>query len=163
MTDEEKLKAAQELDAAYARAAGEQGDANDKLDAYGHLNWTVGNEDWIACFDAIRTAAGIEYHVVVDCESGGFTDTPEHGTVPATAEGIANLLCFPSYWADICSEHYLDTPEEEYGPVEWQETDKSWRQHLEHLLAAAPPEPEDEDHTDEQSLDYFNRYIAGRS
>ena len=31
------------------------------LDAYGHLNWTVGNEDWIACFDARRVADGIGY------------------------------------------------------------------------------------------------------
>jgi len=164
-----------------------------KLDAYGHLTWTVGNEDWIACFDARRVTDGIEYHVVVDCESGGFTDTIEHGTVPATAEGIANLLCFPSYWADICSEHYID--DDTYGPVEWQETDASWRRHLEFLLTVEPDEDDEdeavcphcgsrntaevtggegerechdcgrefheEDHSDEQSLAYFNRYIAG--
>ncbi len=51
--------------------------------------------------------------VVVNCESGGFTDTLERGAVPATAEGIANLLCLPSRWADICSEQYLDT--DDYG------------------------------------------------
>jgi hypothetical protein len=69
----------------------------DKLDAYGHLNWTVGNEDWLACFDARRVGNEIEYHVIVDCESGGFTDTIERGAVPATAEGIANLSGLPGY------------------------------------------------------------------
>jgi hypothetical protein len=136
-----------------------------KLDAYGHLTWTVGNEDWITCFDARRVSAGIEYHVIVDCESGGFTDTIEHNTVPATAEGIANLLCFPSYYADICSEHYIDVPNDKYGPIEWQETEASWRRHLEFLLTVEPDDEAGDDEAaqaaEEQSLDYFNRYIAG--
>jgi len=136
-----------------------------KLDAYGHLTWTVGNEDWIACFDARRVTDGIEYHVVVDCESGGFTDTIEHGTVPATVEGIVPLFVLPGRYADMCVEMYLDKPADDqdgYGEVEWQDTDASWRRHLEFLLTVEPePDEVDENYSDEQSLDYFNRYIAG--
>jgi hypothetical protein len=108
-----------------------------ELDAYGHLYWTVGNEDWIACFDARRVSEGIEYHVVVDCESGGFTYTVEHATVPATEDGIRSLFSLPSYWAGICMEHYRgDT---EYGPIEWEECARRWEAHVRSLLAEPAP------------------------
>lgn len=136
---------------------------NDKLDAYGHMNWTVGNEDWVACFDACRVGNKVEYHVVVDCESGGFTDTLEHATVPATPEGVASLLNLPGRYADICCDIYLSDPAvaEEYGAIEWEQCDREWRQHLQSLLTTTPDESDEEGYSDEQSLDYFNRYIAG--
>jgi len=112
----------------------------ERLDAYGHLNFTVGNEDWIACFDAIRTPEGIEYEVVVNCESGGFIDTVEHRTVPATLEGIRSLLGLPDCFASICMEHYADDTEEEYGPVEWKDTLESWDRHLRDLVSASAPD-----------------------
>jgi len=135
---------------------------NNQLDAYGHMNWTVGNEDWVACFDACRVGNKIEYHVVVDCESAGFTDTLEHATVYATPEGIAPLFDLPGRYADICCDMYLNDPvvAEEYGPIECEQCDRGWRLHLQSLLTATPDENE-EDYSDEQSLDYFNRYIAG--
>lgn len=138
------------LDAAYAdaaradaaRAAAE--DNEDKLDAYGHLSWVVGNDDWIACFDARRVPDGIEYHVVVDCESGGFIDTPEHATVPATEGGIRNLLGLPGYWASICMDNYPD--DDAYGPIEWEDCANRWEAHVRSLLAQPAPEEPDEPH-----------------
>lgn len=118
--------------------------SEDKLDAYGHLTWTVGNEDWIACFDARRVANGIEYHVVVNCESGGFIDTLEHRIVPPTEDGIRSLLGLPDYWASICMEHYLEG-DEDYGPVEWEDTAKAWESHVRALASESAPEASDED------------------
>jgi hypothetical protein len=137
---------------------------NRELDAYGHMNWTVGNEDWTACFDACRVGNKVEYHVVVDCESAGFTDTVEHRTVPATPDGIAPLFNLPGRYADICVEMYLNDPvvAEEYGEIEYEQCDREWRLHLQSLLLTATPDNEYEgDCSEEQSLDYFNRYIAG--
>lgn len=107
-----------------------------ELDAYGHLNWTVGNRDWIACFDAVRHDDRIAYHVVVDCESGGFTDTIEAKVVPATEDGIKDAMQLPSYWADICHQHYAVT--RGYGRIAWKATEKSWQRHLKHLLRETP-------------------------
>ena len=147
VTDDALLAEANALDAAYADAA--RHDAaraaeadEDKLDAYGHLSWTVGNEDWIACFDARRVAEGIEYHTVVNCESGGFIDTLEHGTVPATEDGIRNLLCLPAYWAEICMEHYSARGDQaRYGRITWRRTAKLWAKHIRSLLAEPAQEP----------------------
>lgn len=113
------------------------------LDAFGHLTWTVGNNDWIACFDAERTPEGIAYHVVVNCESGGFVDTLESGTVPATEEGIRSLLGLPDYWVGICMEHY-PTGTRGYGRIQWRRTVRSWEQHLRSLLNEPAPEPDEE-------------------
>lgn len=96
-----------------------------ELDAYGHLNWTVGNEDWIACFDAIRYDDRIAYHVVVNCESAGFVDTIESGVIPVS--DIDKLRSMPSYWADICSENYMDST------VRWKRVAKQWEKHLDRL------------------------------
>lgn len=115
------------------------------LDAYGHLNWTVGHEDWIACFDAIRAGDAIHYHVVVDCESGGFTDTLEDGRVKLDdANGIANLKSAPFYWADICAEHYRYVKGFAVDPAETQKTADAWATHLDALVAAGPCRDEHE-------------------
>jgi hypothetical protein len=105
-----------------------------ELDAYGHLSWAVGNEDWIACFDARVQGDAIEYHVVVNCESGGFVDTLERSTVPLTRAGIKGLMSLPDYWADICAEHYLGSVD----PKDTARTRKSWAKHLRWLLAVGP-------------------------
>jgi hypothetical protein len=115
----------------------------DKLDAYGHLEWTVGNEDWIACFDAIRVGNKIKYHVVVDCDSGGFTDTPESGEVAATAEGIAPLLSLPGRWMDVFHEQSYQG--NEHGRPQWAKTRDRWARHLRALVKLPrQPEPEGE-------------------
>jgi hypothetical protein len=155
-TDAELLAQAQALDAAYARSS----DCGEHLDAYGHMNWTVGNEDWLACFDAIRRGDKIFYHVIVDCESGGFTDTPEHGEIAVTdANAVDNLKCFPSYWADICSEIYVGI--RDYGPVKWQDCADSWSAHIDNLVAA-PALGEDSESADEKAAWYaeLNRGYA---
>jgi hypothetical protein len=81
------------------------------LDAYGHLAWTVGNEDWIACADAsLGRYDGrlfLAWHVVVDCESGGFTDTIESGLVEI-AQGSNSPIGILSGYLDSCIGHYLD-------------------------------------------------------
>lgn len=146
-TDAELLAESKALDEAYAKA--EEFDramatkSRPALDAYGHLEWTVGNEDWLACFDAIRVAEGIAYQVVVDCESGGFTDTLETGVIAVDDKNaLENLACKPSYWADICAEHYLDSTEPDMMPKGEEVADcvKRWREHLEALAAAPAPE-----------------------
>lgn len=79
------------------------------LDAYGHMTWTVGNEDWQACGDfALGILDGrrfLAWHVVVDCESGGFTDTLEKGFVEITA-GSNPPLGILHQWLDTAFEHY---------------------------------------------------------
>jgi len=101
-----------------------------ELDAYGHLNWTVGNEDWLACFDAVRHDDRIAYHVVVDCESGGFTDTLEKGVIPVT--DIDQLRGLPDTWVSTCMEHYAG--QKGHGRIQWKRTEKNWNKHLDQLL-----------------------------
>ena len=116
------------------------------LDAYGHLNWTVGDENWTACLDAVRVGDQIAYHVVVDCESGGFTDTPAKGHVPATAEGVADLRGLPDYWFDIGTEvggvgnlEGATKAEQEEADNDsatgLQQTIADWNSHLDALIA----------------------------
>jgi hypothetical protein len=135
------------------------------LDAYGHLTWTVGNDDWVACFDAIRAGDKIRYHVVVNCDSAGFIDTVETGEVDANdSNAIDNIRGFPGYYADMCNEMCNQA---DYGPVEWEETEKAWNAHLDELLKmGTQPDPAADEAEEaaaayEQSLEYFNRYIAG--
>ena len=133
---------------------------NDALDAYGHMNWTVGNEDWVACADARRVGDQIEYEIVVDCDSAGFVDTIESGSVPATLDGITDLLRFPGRYADMCCEQYTGTDPDDLdayaGPIEWEETNRTWRNHLESLLAQEPGEEESDSGDDgaEESAHY---------
>jgi hypothetical protein len=114
------------------------------LDAYGHMEWTVGNEDWVACLDAVLSPEmeRIAYHVVVDCESGGFTDTTESGVVRIDdADAIQYLKSLPGRYADSCIEFYpgqVPEDDEAYaGPIEWEETDKRWSAHLDALIRQA--------------------------
>jgi len=82
----------------------------DTLDGYGHMNWTVGNEDWVACADAslgrFNGRLFLAYHVVVDCESGGFTDTLDQGfeEILPGSEPLKGIL---SSWLDTCWEQYV--------------------------------------------------------
>lgn len=80
----------------------------DTLDAYGHLTWTVGSEDWLACADAslgrFHGRLFLAWHVVVDSDSGGFTDTMERGFEEITLDGkpLLNIL---ARWLDMAWEH----------------------------------------------------------
>lgn len=111
------------------------------LDAFGHLNWTVGNEDWIACFDAVTVGDKIRYEVVVDCESGGFVDTIESREI-AFADR-PSLYSLPDYWADICRDHYRDSRKREHyvGIRSTALTRKAWRAHLDKLCPCSEEYP----------------------
>lgn len=127
-----------------------------ELDAFGHLNWTVGNEDWIACFDAILSPdrRSVRYHVVVDCESGSFVDTIESGEKPIDG-AVRALSGMPDYWIGICYEHYMGEDTETEGSPYYisDESTKSckedWKRHLESLVDEArrlgPAEPDEEE------------------
>jgi len=104
-----------------------------ELDGYGHLSWTVGDEDWIACLDfnvVAHPERGIlvAYHVVVDCESGGFTDTPESRVVEAEKAPRDLVL----YWASI-AQHNGTTCDD----ADVKATNKRWNEALAEALAEA--------------------------
>jgi len=87
----------------------------DTLDAYGHMTWTVGNEDWTACADA---AVGrfdgklfLAWHVVVDCESGGFTETLEKGCEEIAKDRLPPQGILHPY-LDTCAEIYASADSE---------------------------------------------------
>lgn len=67
-----------------------------KLDGYGHLNYTVGSENWLACGDAVLGRFNgkffLAWHVVVDCESGGFCGTSEKHIVPVEGKALSGIL-----------------------------------------------------------------------
>jgi hypothetical protein len=136
-------------------------DPPDELDAYGHLTWTVGTvEDesggsWMACFDAVydENSNTIRYEVVVD--GGSFVDTPESGSVsPDNLDGLKGL---PDRWHEVglVASAGLRMDEELLA-----ETKKNWEAHIDDLFKQAC-DPEEVEATTEQSLDYFNHYIAG--
>lgn len=81
----------------------------DTLDAYGHLTWTVGSEDWLACADAslgrFHGRLFLAWHVVVDCESGGWIDTLETGFEEITPDGKPPMGILAP-WLDRCWENY---------------------------------------------------------
>lgn len=113
----------------------------DTLDAYGHLSWTVGNEDWIACADYnvfINTDGEIllAYHVVVDCESGGFTDTLEAQVHNLTKRPYSSKHGWCPLWqyADICAEHYMN--DEQFGTPDHEDVSKVCRSFEENVLSA---------------------------
>jgi hypothetical protein len=86
-----------------------------KLDAYGHLTYTVGfsdesddapedadRGDWLACCDYVvwkHPSRGVlvAYHVVVNSDSGGFIETVERGVVTADKAPFS----LPDYWASV--------------------------------------------------------------
>lgn len=109
-----------------------------ELDAYGHLTWTVGNEDYTACFDAIRKGEHIAFHVVANCESAGFVDTVQAGAVPLAEVG--RLYDLPDAWADKIREQYAGSRKREHhvGVRELMRTRRAWRQHLDEI-AGLPP------------------------
>lgn len=108
------------------------------LDAYGHMQWTVGNEDWVACADYnvfLRPDDDepvVVYHVVVDCESGGFCDIIESGMMRASELGDLdeNSWCPLDSFVDICCEHYAGQEDMMPDPDETEKTMKSWTERL---------------------------------
>lgn len=111
---------------------------NAGLDAYGHLTWTVGNEDWIACFDAVLSPdkTRIAYHAVVNCESGGFIDTIEKGVVPVE-DAKTKLYNLPDSYFDSCCEQYAGEYEYPIDINECQQSIKSWNRHIDILVKQA--------------------------
>ena len=104
------------------------------LDAYGHLTWTLGDNDWMACFDAVRVDDQIHYHVVVNCESGGWIDTLETGVVPvAEAE---KLISLPSQYVDSAIENHLNArrKREPVGRLAYRDCEKRWARHIKQLI-----------------------------
>lgn len=122
---------------------------DDSLDAFGHLTWTVGfcaedeadeRGDWLACFDFVVRRAGdavvVEYHVVVDSDSGGFTDTLEHKTVPAEDAPFD----LPLYWMGISrSGHGVEWTGREVEAA--HQTNDQWNAALQRGLACETPTP----------------------
>jgi hypothetical protein len=157
-TDDEKLAAAQALDRAYAEAEAFDAERSEerKLDAYGHLTWTLGDENWMACFDAVRIGSEIAYHVVVNCESGGFIDTIEKGVV--RADKALGLIGLPGQYVDIGLEgHYVTQSENSARPrsqriplgrFAYRDCEKRWARHIRQLIKQEP-EPEPEEDSDE--------------
>lgn len=138
----------------------------DKLDAYGHLIWTVGTKEerpeddlggeWMACFDAVynEVTNTIDYEVVVDGDT--FVDTPERGSIPAwEKDKVTGLKDLPDYWHSIGLEQGLPMDNDQLA-----ETRASWEKHIDGLLTKGIT-PEDEEATLEQSPDYFNHFIGG--
>ena len=127
-----------------AKASPSDGDflANAGLDAYGHLTWTVGNDDWVACFDAVLSPdkTRIAYHAVVDCESGGFIDTIESGVIPV--EKATNLMNLPDSYLDVCCEQYAGDYDHPIDINQCQKSIEFWNQHIERLISAAEEDSE---------------------
>lgn len=133
-----------------------------QLDPYGTLSYTVGDEDWLAAMDFLIGLGPdgnlkVAYMVVVDCESGGFTQTMRATVAPA------NLAPFnlPNYWTDIWLEpgHHkeeLDVPQAGQDPenqevnaefdthlAENSKVNEEWNRDLqEALVAAGAPGPQ---------------------
>lgn len=113
-----------------------ESDLMDTLDAYGHLAWTVGNEDWIACADAslgrFEGKLYLAWHVVVDCDSGGFTDTIESGFTEIGPDsnpplGILNPMI------DVCLGRYIHEQNESHLHVDIEECSASASEFDEHV------------------------------
>ena len=106
-----------------------------RCDAYGHLTWTLGNDDWMACFDAVREGDRIAYHAVVNCESGGFIDTVEKGVVPVSE--AEKLIELPSSFIDAGIENHLEARQrrEPVGRFAYRRCEKTWARHIKQLIA----------------------------
>lgn len=139
------------------------------LDAYGHLTWTVGNEDWLACADAsVGRFDGdlyLAWHVVVDCESGGFTDTLESGFLKIEP-GCKAPFGVLAHFLDICFEHYAheqvdpegDQPEDpdddkshlQIDTEQGAQASEAFDEHLRELLATGPEDGVDLDWSEQE-------------
>lgn len=116
-----------------------------QLDPYGDLTYTVGDEDWLAAMDFVVDVnpdgdIKVAYMVVVDSESGGFTDTVEKKVVSADKAPF-NL---PSYWLDIWAEQGHHDEELYEAMAENEQTNTRWNADLKRALAEAgykPPKP----------------------
>ena len=111
--------------------------ANAGLDAYEHLTWTVGNDDWIACFDAVLSPdkTRIAYHTVVNCESGGFIETTEAGVI--RIENANKLFNLPDSYLDLCCEHYMGDYDHPIDINQCQKSIESWNRRIECLIRLA--------------------------
>jgi hypothetical protein len=105
-----------------------------ELDAYGHLTWTLGDDDWMACFDALRIGDTIAYHVVVNCESGGWIETLEHGKIPV--DEASWLIGLPSKYVDSAIENHLMARQnrERVGRLAYRDCEKRWARHIKQLI-----------------------------
>lgn len=100
-----------------------------QLNAYGHLDYTVGDESWLACLDFQIDGDRVAYHVVVDGDS--WVDTIEAQVVPKDKAPFD----LPQYWHDVyCEQTGLVDPDaaavndrwnrdlrESLGVTVWQE------------------------------------------
>ena len=104
-----------------------------QLDAYGHMTWSVGDDDWTAYFDACAFedpdgVVRVAYHTVVNCESAGFLDEPEKSVVKESDAPFG----LPWKWADVAMENSvrLDTSE-------LTKTVEAWDKHLREIIEEA--------------------------
>ena len=120
----------------------------DKLDGYGHLKWAVGNKDWIACADAVvgryNGKVFVATHVVVDCDSGGWTDAFHKAVLPVEGEPPRGIL---SGYLDSCFEQYADEQDDENENYKinferCQQAISEFDQHLAKLWQTRPDAPD---------------------
>ena len=118
----------------------------DKLDGYGHLSWTVGNEDWLACADAVvgrfNGKVFVATHVVVNCESGGWIDTFDKAVLPVEGEPPRGIL---AGYLDSCCEQYADEQDDELCRIDLdqcQQAISEFDQHLAKLWQTRPDAPD---------------------
>jgi hypothetical protein len=123
-----------------------QDDLLGTLDGYGHMSWTVGNEDWRACADAAVGLFGgkvyVATHVVVDCESGGWIDTIHKGVLPVEGEPPRGIL---SSFLDSCCEQYADQQDDESCQIDLdqcQQAIDAFDAHVARLWQIKPDAPE---------------------
>jgi len=95
--------------------------------------------DWLACFDGIvwkHPSRGVlvAYHVVVNSDSGGFTDTLESGVVEAEKAPFD----LPDYWTSIGMDHGIPWTEEECRKA--NDCQERWESNLRQEIEAAQGE-----------------------
>jgi len=118
----------------------------DKLDGYGHLSWTVGNEDWLACADAVvgryNGKVFVATHVVLDCESGSWIDTFDKAVLPVEGEPPRGIL---AGYLDTCCELYDDQQDDELCRIDLDQCHQAiseFDQHLAKLWQTRPDAPD---------------------
>lgn len=121
-------------------------DLLDKLDGYDHLSWTVGNEDWLACADAVvgrfNGKVFVATHVVVNCESGGWIDTFDKAVLPVEGEPPRGIL---AGYLHSCCEQYADEQDDELCRIDLdqcQQAISEFDQHLAKLWQTCPDAPD---------------------